>query len=250
VAGKTSKGFGRVWVLFGVLACANVVSAQQAQPRGETAGEGTAAKTGQAEQGEGRDDDPMGGVGLGLKAGYLFFGETEYEQVVPVTLPPDISSQLQKRVQPSRGAPTVGLELFLGNGLGFAWDSEVYLMFDDSLVIGGFMGPAFRFHIKRLYVSLGAGLRVGYLTDDSLDAGLDLYGRIPISLTYYVSDGLGLMFEFGFGWGGTGVKFKEAPVVPGLSPEQQAQFDALASDFNFQFAKTGTFDGAIGLRFP
>jgi hypothetical protein len=136
--------------------------------------------------------------------------------------------------------------------LGFAWDTEFYLMFDDSLVVGGFTGPAFRFHIKRLYFSIGAGLQVGYLTDDNYDLGLDLYGRFPVSVTYYVADGLGLMFEFGFGWGATGVRPTASSFgnLNNLPPQIRDELNRRVDSFDIQFARSGLFDCAIGLRFP
>lgn len=199
----------------------------------------------------------MAGIGLGLKGGYIFYGKTQYQYKSPVSA---LAAAYRPIEQPSRGAPAVMANLYLGDGFGLAFDIEGYMAFEDQITFGGYLGPAFRFHIKRMYFSIGAGLRVGYLRDrtlpngELLTQGLDLYGRFPLTLTYYVADGLGLVFEFGFGWGGTGAKFGNVSPDPallgGLPPDLVMQAAAQADSVGFQFAGTGTFDGSIGLRFP
>lgn len=210
------------------------------------------------EEHEERNDDPMGSFGFGVTAGYLYYGQIDYQYLVPTNIVPgvDLGQVVIPRTQPSRRLPTLNFQLYLGDGFGFAWDFEGYLAFDHGLASGGgYFGPAFRFHIKRMYFSVGIGPRVGVLRDSTLAAGVDLYGRVPITLTYYLANKLALVFQIGFGWGGTGIKERQPTlaldsVPPELRPQVQQSVDEWFSSVGYSWGRTATFDLSGGFRFP
>ncbi len=185
-----------------------------------------------------RDEDPMGNVGLGLKFGYLSYGEGDFET--------EIEGQTIKTVLPSRSGAMLSVPLSLG-GKGFGWAFEFCAGLGDELSsLGLYTGPSINIHVAReWYVSLGLGARLGYITADGVDIGADFYGRIPISATYYVIDDLGIVAELGFGYGATGIKWDTALVsfdpVTGEVVENEAAFN-LGTAFQFDFS--------MGVRWP
>jgi hypothetical protein len=72
--------------------------------------------------------------------------------------------------------------------------------------------------------------------------GLDVYGRVPVVLTYYPAEQMGLLLDVGFGLGGTGYR----PVYT----QQQVQPGVAAPQMDMQFGFTFQVDASAGVRFP
>ena len=158
------------------------------------------------------DRDPMGTVGIGMKLGYASIGGS----AVSVSRKgKTFASQLDGR----RGVQ-VSVPVHLG-GSGFGWTLEPFLSRSsvghevtdqngaivdekhvDLTAFGIYTGPAINIHVANpLYLGLGFGVKGAYVSNDGFDYAFDVYGRAPLSATYYVTRQLALVAEFGLGYG-------------------------------------------------
>lgn len=158
------------------------------------------------------DRNPMAPAGVGVKLGFASIGGS----AVSVTKKgKTFASQLDDR----RGM-LVSVPVHLG-GSGFGWTIEPYLsrssighevtdqngaLVDEKHVdltaFGLYTGPAVNIHVATpLYLGIGAGVKGAYLATDGFDYAFDVYGRAPLSATYYVTNQLALVAEFGLGFG-------------------------------------------------
>ncbi len=120
----------------------------------------------------------------------------------------------------------------------YAWESGGE-EFGDFNVFGGEITLAFRASIGSFYPGFGIGFHGAYIFEnDYIDSGSELYARVPLGFTWYFAEYLGLVFEFGLMYGGTGVRVKEE-VNHALAESDKPEFGA-------GFA----FDILAGLRFP
>ncbi len=69
--------------------------------------------------------------------------------------------------------------------------------------MGTYIGYAYRFEFLggRLYPSVGAGTRLGYLKTLGSDWGIEVTARVPLAVTYYITEDIGVLLELGFGYG-------------------------------------------------
>jgi hypothetical protein len=159
----------------------------------------------------------------------------------------------------------VSVPLYLG-GSGFGWVIEPMLQRSevlrstkdelgnvtgsesvDVLGLGGYTGPLVNIQATRaLYMGIGLGAKVLYLTNDAFDYALDLYGRVPVSGTYYVNDHLALMVELGLGYGVSVFADKPTPVV---SDDENTLLVRNASD-DPEFGSAFAWDLSFGVRLP
>lgn len=110
---------------------------------------------------------------------------------------------------------------------------------------GVYMGPTFEFRAADpLYLGFGFGLQVAWVKDDSWKYAADIYGRIPLRVTYYVIDQLALVLEFGFGAGASGYVSELRDVINPATGRRIAR----RTDMTFGFGRT--WDLSIGIRFP
>lgn len=195
------------------------------------------------------DTDPMGFFGIGLKAGFLHFGNATYPDVNM-----KVKSQYCKETQvvENRGVPSrIGFLLSVPiniGGSGFGWILDPYMGFGKIGSYGLFTGPAINIRLSnKIYLGIGVGIRFGmitakYINDTKTAKGIDLYGRIPIDVIYYPTEDLGLLFEFGIGYGATGYQpeYTQSTACAGVS----------APKLNLQFGDTYQIDFAIGVRIP
>lgn len=144
---------------------------------------------------------------------------------------------------PSRSGARIALGLALG-GDGFGFDIEPFFTHESgtgwtSNTVGAYFGLAYRLQFGRFFPHIGLGLQSGYLMDDGIDLGLELHGRVPIGVTWYLLDDLGLVAELGIGYGATAIKFKLPPAAPGVTVDDAIKFaPALSMDFT------------VGIRWP
>ena len=112
---------------------------------------------------------------------------------------------------------------------------------DNLHAFGGEASVVYRFGRNTVYPHIGLGFHGTYLfKNDNIHSGAELFGRVPLGVTWYFVKYLGLILEGGFMFGGTGIHFKPNPddkVINNISEDMQ-------------YAFTLGFDLLIGLRFP
>lgn len=74
--------------------------------------------------------------------------------------------------------------------------------------VGSQIGIAVRGSWGSFYPHIGIGFHSAFLFGDSIEYGAELYGRIPLGFTWYVAKHLGLVMEFAFMYGATGIRGK------------------------------------------
>ena len=127
----------------------------------------------------------------------------------------------------------------------YAWEKGGGL-FGDFNVLGGEITLAFRFGTGSFYPGIGIGFHGAHIfANRYIKSGTQLYAPVPLGFTWYFVEYLGLVFEAGLMYGGTGVKAKK--VTSGSSTDDDKR-NALASDM--KFGAGFAFDLLFGLRFP
>ncbi len=198
-----------------------------------------------------RKKDPMGWVGIGVKMGMA--GTTAGEATID-----GYQGETQGRTGMQLSVP-INLG---GDGFGFVLEpllttSSVERNTKDSsgvvngtesvslLGLGGYLGPTINFHvIDPLYLGFGVGLKGTYMLNDDFDLAADIYGRVPVTATYYLTNQVALVGEIGFGYGAT--VFADKPSVM-VDPINQTVTN-VKDDPNFGLAFM--WDASVGARFP
>ncbi len=217
----------------------------QAQVTETTSAEATASDSGAApEKPEAEEDeeaeDPMGWIGIGVKVGLGYVGSSEIGMdAASLGLAPTVNGMQVNYehtfVTPGRTGVQLAIPINLGGG-GFGWVVEPYFHFASYSARGVYTGPTFNLHLADpLYLGFGFGFKGAILKANALDFGMDLGGRIPVTLHYYLANDIGLIAEVGIGYTATGLTLKPAP---GLE----------AGDISFGGAFS--WDFGVGLRFP
>jgi len=214
---------------------------QAASPAPEKAVEATPPEP-EAERPE-EEKDPMAGIGIGLKLGYLNYGKGSFEATVSGT-------KIKTNIA-SRDGLTVSIPINLG-GSGFGWLFEPYLGATSQIKsIGLITGPTIVFHlVDPLYLGVGIDLRVGWLLSSGIDMGADLYGRIPITATYYVIPDLGIVAELGIGYGATGIKYKDMPAIDPTTGFPILDSNGQPKKLPFGLGTSYQIDFSLGVRWP
>ncbi|HEX5659641.1 MAG TPA: hypothetical protein VFX59_20735, partial [Polyangiales bacterium] len=110
---------------------------------------------------------------------------------------------------------------------------------------GGYAGPTFEFHLADpFYLGFGFGLKSAYVQPDDWRYAVDIFGRIPVWATLYLSEGLALVGEFAFGAGASGYVSKLRDVY------NPVDMTVLGHRRDITFGWARTWDLSIGLRFP
>lgn len=157
------------------------------------------------------------------RVGYCYFMKTEIKPTVDVG---------------ERHALFVTYGFNFG-GEGFSSEvAPVYIYEDSSNSFGEFhslglyLGVNWRWRFWNLVPSAGFGVRGAYLLGKGISYGMEVYGRVPLSLSWYFTPKTNLILELGFSYGATGVKAENLGVA------------ALTLGHNF------SVDTLIGMRFP
>ena len=139
---------------------------------------------------------------------------------------------------PERSGVHVGLVFHVG-GDGFGWDAEPYIFYaPDVFSVGVYTGPKFDFHVADpLYLGFGLGAKVAYVAAEGWRYGADVYGRIPVHITWYVLPNLALEVEGAFGAGVSGYASDPKNYIITSAPE-------------FKFGTARSWDVTFGIRFP
>jgi hypothetical protein len=128
----------------------------------------------------------------------------------------------------------------------------------NTLGCGG--GPTIIIQTRKRELFVGTGLhaRWGWSLNDGYKYAFDLYGRVPLNVTYYVHKQVAVTFEGGFGYGGSA--FANKPETRTLTPEEiqairdsgkmPSANDVLQVDTEFKFGLATTWDINVGVRFP
>jgi hypothetical protein len=173
-------------------------------------------------------------LSIAPEVGYLYVFKGELEN--------DYHSEV-----PSRHGVVVKGHLDLGgDGLAaefaplFTWQSGDAFV-GDFTGVGGEVGVVYRYVSGDLHPGVGVGLRgVYYVQNNAIERGVDLTARIPVGMTWYFADLLGLVLEAGAFLGGTGIRFRDDtadPIRSNLSEKTE-------------YALVVGFDLLVGLRFP
>jgi hypothetical protein len=130
-----------------------------------------------------------------------------------------------------------------GEGVGFRLEPFLTLA-PTATAYGVYIGPTFEFQVANpLYLGFGFGLKAAWVRADDWRYAADLYGRIPVHATVYVTDNLALVLEFAFGAGASGY----------ISDPQNIKLPdgtIIARKQNVQFGFGRTWDVSVGIRFP
>jgi hypothetical protein len=195
--------------------------------------------------------NPMGWAGIGVKVGTA--GMT--------------AGRMSVRGQDGQTQARLGLQVALPitlGGDGFGWNFEPYFMQSSiahdvkntagSVVgsenvglnaLGLYTGPVFNIHATdALYVGFGLGIKGAYLMNKGFDYAADLYARVPVHATYYLSRSMALTAEVGLGYGAS--VFADMPRVmvdPITRSVTNVKDDPL-------FGLAYTWDATIGIRLP
>ena len=201
------------------------------------------------------DPTPMSSLGIGFKLGMAGMGEGTLEyQVKGKPVPGQIGSR--------RGL-YLSVPLHLG-GDGFGWMIEPYYgratvsavtidhagqttaTADVNLAAYGiYTGPTVTFQVTQpLYLGIGAGLKAAYVASNFFDYGFDVYGRVPVSATYYLASQVALVAELGLGFGASAyVSQPNETRSPITGKITKVENDA-------QVGKALTWDCSVGVRLP
>jgi len=220
------------------------------------AGDGlAAASASQDDTGGERDPTPMSSLGIGFKLGVAGMGTGTLQfQSKGKSYP--------GRIESRRGV-YLAVPLQVG-GQGLGWMFEPYysrasvgtLTLDASgrpngsvdsntSAYGLYTGPTVNVHVVRsLYVGIGAGVKTAYVSSSGFNYGFDVYGRVPVSATYYLTDQVALVAELGLGYG-LSAYFSDKRTVVDPVTKRSAKVDS-----NALYGKSFTWDCTIGVRLP
>jgi hypothetical protein len=216
--------------------------------------EGLAAPTPSAERNDADEElpqHPMGWAGIGVKLGFdsVAAGSADIKSVTGRT--------------GRRMGVHLGIPIQLG-GEGASFTFEPYLsrstmahdLKDTAGVVTGsedanlsaygvYIGPTFNIHVARpAYVGFGFGIKGAYVHNPAFDYAYDLYARVPIHGTYYVSRLLAVVAEVGFGYGASVFVDKPTVVVDPVSRTARNVKD------DPQFGLAFSCDATLGVRIP
>lgn len=198
-----------------------------------------------------RDRHPMGWAGVGVKVGAAGMSAGK------------LTVMGQEGRTQSRVGAYVAVPIMLG-GDGFGWNFEPYFM-QSSIAhgvknesgnvvssenvalhaLGMFTGPTGNFQATRsLYVGFGVGIKGAYVLNNGFDYAVDLYGRVPVNATYYITRSIAMTAEVGFGYGASVFADKPRVTVDPVSrTAKNVKDDPL-------FGLAYTWDATIGIRLP
>lgn len=214
---------------------------------------------------EAGEHDPMNWLGLTFKFGYAAvaagtLNNPTYNKALAAyaaMLPPDALAMAglagggactpidQKCRTAARSGFQFSLALHIGGG-GLGFDVEPYLTKGgNAFAAGMYFGPRVQLHLARaLYLGIGLGARAAYVALDGWKNGGDIFGRIPLQLTYYVTRNVALVAEGAFG-GGISL-FVSEPVT--ITDPRNGK--TLASTPKIAVGAARGWDITLGLRFP
>jgi hypothetical protein len=200
------------------------------------------------------DPTPMNSVGIGFKMGMAGMGEGKLQFQ-------SNGKSYPGRVDSRRGL-TLSVPLQVG-GDGFGWMFEPYYSrasvgttttdatgqpsgsTDVNLAAYGmYTGPTVNIHVMQpLYLGIGAGIKAAYVASNFFDYGIDAYGRVPVSATYYLANQVALVAELGLGYGVSAYVSQPNIVVTPTGKISKVENDA-------QFGKSLSWDCSVGVRLP
>jgi hypothetical protein len=211
-----------------------------------------------------RDPTPMGRASIGINVGMAGSGVGKYTlEVEGMSVPGKVSS---------RQGLYLALPIHVG-GDGFGWtfspflsrstiahnvkDSSGNVLGSEDAALtayGLYTGPVVNIQVTQpLYLGIGAGLKLAYISNKTFEYAADAYARVPISATYYVTDQLAVVAETGFGYGVSA--FVDKPNVVGVDETAALNGtvgfeDVRNTNDDPQFGKAFAWDFSVGVRLP
>ncbi|RJO69435.1 MAG: hypothetical protein C4523_06350 [Myxococcales bacterium] len=121
--------------------------------------------------------------------------------------------------------------------LGYAFETEPYFSIEVAsgekpfYGLGANLQMVYRFYVHHIAPSFGMGVKGGYLFGEELKHGMELYGRFPLAVSFYMGEDIAFLIEVGLMYGITGL--------------QGARFGK-----DLQFADGFAVDWTVGIRWP
>lgn len=164
--------------------------------------------------------------------GYVFFSKGDLEEDYDAQI--DARNGITVKGHIDLGGDKLAIEL----APLYAWEGSSGLT-GNLNAFGGEASIVYRFQTGSVFPSIGLGFHGAYLfATENVERGVELFGRVPLGLTWYFLKYVGLVLEGGFLFGGTGIRFKDVGGVRGnLSG-------------NTEYAFSLGFDLLVGVRFP
>jgi hypothetical protein len=210
-----------------------------------------AARDDDPEDDDRRLEKPMNGAGLGVRLGVA--GTGAGSQTIQ-----GYQGRVDKRV-----GLHVSVPIFLGDdGMGFVIEpmlqrSQVshsvkdvrgnVIDTQDVDVVGWgvYFGPQLQIRVSEMgYVGVGIGVKALYLSNDAFQYATDVYGRMPLSGTWYLNRHVALVSELGLGYGFSVFTDAPRPVV-----DVEGRTIRNTTD-DPQFGRAFAWDLTFGLRVP
>jgi len=208
--------------------------------------------------------DPMTWVGLGLKVGFSTMGSssldnpTYRDDAARAAKRPDLSEAqlrgltgngrcgvIDRRCRvDGRTGLQVSVPINLG-GDGFGWLFEPYVNFaSTATAYGGYTGPTFNIHLADpFYLGFGFGPKAAWVVADGWDYAFDIYGRVPIHATFYLTKAFALVADLGFAFGASGyISNPISYTIPGAESKESLPQMTFGAGLNI--------DASLGFRFP
>jgi len=124
-------------------------------------------------------------------------------------------------------------------GRGFSSEIAPVYQYEESSngfgtfhAVGLYIGINWRWRWWNFVPSAGFGIKTNYLMGENIEYGVEIYGRFPVSLTWYLAGNFNLILEFAPSYGVVGIKSEK------FNLDELHLGHGFAIDFN------------IGTRFP
>ena len=178
-------------------------------------------------------------LSLAPEVGYTFFSKGELEKAYHSEI--EVRNGVVVKGHVDIGGDGVALEL----APLYSWQGCGGVV-GNLNAFGGEMTLVYRFRSDDVYPGIGIGFHAAYIfPNDTVRRGVELFGRVPLGMTWYFVKYIGLVLEGGFMFGGTGIHFKDVDPAPGEDDPVPGNLH-LHTEYAFNLG----FDLMVGLRFP
>ena len=168
-------------------------------------------------------------ISFSPQIGYAYFPESDYE-VKGLKFSVDNRNSFVLKLHLDLGGDGLAFELVpllayqkIGGDISSFGSDLSSGVAGSLLAIGGQLNLMIRGSWGSFFPHLGIGFHGAYLYGDDIEYGADIYGRLPVGFTWYVAKHLGIVVEFAFMIGATGIRKK--------APDTNELYDSLQSEY-------------------
>ncbi len=168
-------------------------------------------------------------ISFSPQIGYAYFPESDYE-VKGLKFSVDNRNSFVLKLHFDLGGDGLAFELVpllayqkIGGDISSFGSDLSSGVAGSLLAIGGQFNLMVRGSWGSFFPHLGIGFHGSYLYGDGIEYGADIYGRLPVGFTWYVAKHLGVVVEFAFMLGATGIRKK--------APDTNELYDSLQSEY-------------------